>query len=467
MSNILKKSIDDIKSKSETTSNLILADVIFHTKEKDLDRKDNIVLTQISITKDYVNNMSDVIKANILIPVGTFVFDILPFLSNIEVTIIIKTNDEKLNFKERYKALFSLDENVKVNLRHLGKENLNQTLPPLSLNVQLLDRSIEPLRILYKPFAFDNKAFKQDKKDIKSILYSYYGYISNKVLVDNKPCIDIIDIEDLDNEEKIPRLVIPSSVKILDVPFYIQDKSYGMYLGDVGLYIQSFLLDDEIKKCLFIYSLYNPSKRYKTSEFKMEVYIPSISNQDFSTLNFYLDNKTLRVYTNPSSEADFKDDVKIMSQGSGYSMAHPKSMMRKPVLIEENRVKYRREKIITQMTYKKREDSLDFATYEGVSLNHYKKISDVLKRDGFYIDLTCNSLLPHILIPSHAIKIHKETMLDDKITVKNYYGCLHYVNITMDISSSEHILSRKNVSMRISTLLRVFVSEYKYDESSK
>jgi len=63
-----------------------------HTVDKDLTIEDGIAVNNIKILRDYIDNVSDYIEIGVIIPQGTFIYDVYDKLDNIEFTLICKNN---------------------------------------------------------------------------------------------------------------------------------------------------------------------------------------------------------------------------------------------------------------------------------------------------------------------------------------------------------------------------------------
>ena len=432
-----------------------------HTDEKDLDYTDGIVLIDIHIVRDYVNNISDYIEVKLSIPVGTFLYDVYDKLDNIEVTVIttkqLTKNGTPFTVKERYKAIYLLDKNTNIpNTIRQSKDDLNNQIP-LIITFQLLDRSVETLRIKTTQGNFDQGINGNSDMGIVPFLKSIISEQSNKILIENKPSLDGIDIEEPDNKDKLKAITLPTNTRIIEIPEIIQEKNIGVYNGGLGCYIQKFGTDYfTYKKNLFIYSLFNDEK-FKTADFKTIFFIPVTSSHSGGDNTYKYKDKIIRILPHSSNKIADNKETSVMSSGSGFRMSNANSYMKKPVTMTEDGPVFARTQLASEVIYKDRLDGLNFSPNKSVSNNQFKLTSDLLRKNGNYIKLEVSNFDHDFLFPAAKCKMLYE---DKNNQITELYGVVHMAIISYSNPNPSPIMTQKSktVSLTSHVSLQIFIN---------
>lgn len=430
-----------------------------HTVDKDLDHTDGVLLNSISIIRDYVENVSDYIEIQLTISLGTYLYDVYKYLDNIEVTLITHKQrfKEKKPFivKERYKAVYLLEKNDKIPTTvNQSKEDLNQNMPVV-ITLQLLDRSVETLRIKTTQGNFDSKLNPKNKDmSPKAFLKSIISEEANKILIENKPALDNISIEEPDQKEQLKAITLPSHTRIVELPEILQEKNIGVYNAGIGNYIQTFGTDHyTFKKTFFIYSLFD-AKKYDKAEFKIIFYNPASSSMSLTDITYKNEDKVLKILPYTMSKIHDNKGTNTASTGAGFRMANANSYMKKPVEMKEDGPSFKRNQLNTEVVYKDRADNLNFAPNRSVSSNQFSLTSEILKKAGSYITIDVGNL-DHDFIGPYACKIMYE---DTENKVKELFGVIHKALINYSSSSMNMSLSYNSpvVALTSHTTLQIF-----------
>lgn len=433
-----------------------------HTDEKDLDYTDGLSLVDIYIVRNYIENISDYVEVKLSIPVGTFLYDVYDKLDNIEVTIITtkqlrQPNGEPLSIKERYKGIYLLEKNSAVpNTIKQTKEDLNNQMP-LIITLQLLDRSVETLRIKTTQGNFDKGINGNKDMGIATFFKSLISEQSNKILIENKPALDGIDIEEPDNSDKLKAVTVPSFTRIIELPELIQEKNIGVYNGGIGCYVQKFGTDPyTYKKNMFIYSLYNGDK-YQKSEFKTMFFAPISSSHSGGDNTYKYKDKVLRILPHNITKINDNKETSVMSSGSGFRMSNANSFMKKPVEMTESGPKFKRNELSSEVIFKSRSDGLNFAPNKSVSGNQFKLTADLLRKNGNYIKVEVSNLDHDFIYPAAKCKILYE---DKSGEITEVFGVIHMAIISYSNPNPSPVMTQRSqtVSLTGHASLQVFVN---------
>lgn len=453
---------DIIKNPSEDYNAIFSFETKLHTDEKDLDYTDGLWLVDIYIIRNYIENISDYIEIKLSIPVGTFLYDVYDKLDNIEVTIITtkqlrQPNGEPLSIKERYKGIYLLEKNIDIpNMIKQTKEDLNNQMP-LIITLQLLDRSVETIRIKTTQGSFDKDINGNKDMGISTFFKSLISEQANKVLIENKPALDGIDIEEPDNKDKLKAITLPSFTRIIEIPEIIQEKNIGVYNGGIGCYIQKFGIDPyTYKKNMFIYSLYNENK-FQNSEFKTIFFAPISSSYSGGNNTYKYKDKVLRILPYSITKINNDKETSIMSSGNGFRISNANSFMKKPVEMTEVGPKFKRNKLNSEVIFKSRTDGLNFAPNKSISSNQFKLTSDILRKNGGYIIVEVSNLDHDFIYPAAKCKILYE---DKNGGISEIFGVIHMAIITYSNPNLNPIIAQRNktVSLTGHVSLQIFVN---------
>lgn len=450
---------DIIKAPEDKYSAAFLFETKLHTTDKDLDVSDGVILNSILIVRDYKNNMADYIEIQLSMHLGTYVYDVYPYLENIELTLItykqLHQGKKPFSRKERYKAVYMLDKNDKIpTTSNQSKEDMNQNLP-IVITLQLLDRSAETVRVKTTQGNFGKKINPMNKDmGLKSFIKSIVSEEVNKILIENQPPIDSISIEEPDNIEQLASVTIPSGTRIVELPELLQEKNIGIFNAGIGNYIQTFGLDPfTYKKTFFVYSLYDGMK-YEKAEYKIIFYCPVSSNVSVTEVTYKYQDKVLKVLPHMMPTIDDAKETDLASKGTGFSCANANSFMKKPVELTKDGPKFRQDHLVTRVVFKDREDNLNFAPNMSVVCNQFVLTSEVLKRKGNYVTLKVTNLDPDFIYPGAPCKINYENK-DNKVI--EMYGVIHEVLVQFGSSSVSMPMSYNSTVIALTSQMTILV----------
>lgn len=452
---------DILENQKEKYNPLFSYETKLHTTDKDLDYTDGIVLVDIYILRDYVSNISDYIEIKVSIPVGTFLYDVYDYLDNIELTLIttkqLHKDGEPVSVIERYKAVYILEKNMSVpNTIKQTKEDLNNQMP-LVITLQLLDRSVETIRIKTTSGNFDMGINKNKDMGAATFLKSLISEQANKILIENKPSLDGMDIEEPDNTDSLKAITIPSFTRIIELPDLLQDKNIGVYNGGIGCYIQKFGTDHyTFKKNMFIYSLYNGDK-YQKSDYKLMIFSPVTSSHSTSENTYKYKDKILKVLPHGVTKINDNKETSVMSSGGGFRTSNANSFMKKPVEMTNEGPKFKRDQLSSEVIFKDRADGLNFAPNKNVSGNQFKLTAELLKKNGNYITVEISNMDHDFIRPAAKCKVLYE---GKDGTITEVFGVVHMAIITYSNSNPSPVMnhSSRTVSLTTHASLQIFVN---------
>lgn len=375
---------------------------MIHTEKEDFAVMKIMALDTV---RDYANNIGEHLQVKFKIPLGDYMTCLYPFRTNLEFSIKKITLQEQADKKEpetkitieRYKAIFLVDENPIPTggaLEQIDTESLNN-MDIVDVKLQLLDRSLEPLRIktVYGVF-----------RDVspEGLMRSLFGGESAKVLVDGKPSIDGVNIIEPDNKEKKDHIILPNGTSLKDLPTFLQERMGGVYSTGIGTFLQVY----NEKRLWFIYPLFNTSRFSETKDDKLIIY--AVPPDQFQGIDrtYMKDGAVLKILATSARKYQDSADIDFMNKGSGFRMADARSFMKKPVKMTEDGPKAVRTQLNHESVMEAREDGLNYAPTSrmGASNNPFAQYSRVAGMQLARVDVTWENSNPDLLYPGMPVK---------------------------------------------------------------
>ena len=379
--------------------------LVIHTEGEDLDWEDRVYIKEVQIYRDYVDNIADEIKIQVVIPLGTFIYDLYDYLDNIEITVKTKKQyfyslgafgkGKPVQTTDRYKAVFLKDMNTAIPTnKDYAKEDLNQRLPVIA-TFQLIDRSVEAIRIKTVGGSFGNSY-----PGTKTLMQNVFSRETNNILVDGRPPLDLIDIKTEDNS-RLDAITLPSFTPLIGLPDYLQNKATGVYNAGLGCYIQKYSKDyNTYQKGLWVYPLYDPDRN--NSAFEYFIYCPNSTAATNTYPSHVFDGNVLRVVAQKLSVIEDDKESDVMSQGSGFRVADASKMMSAPFTIHKDGPIFERNKLNTEVIYKERKDGVNYAVNKGTYFNNLAMTSEIMKRQATFATVELSNFDHDILVPGRV-----------------------------------------------------------------
>lgn len=374
---------------------------MLHTEKEDIAV---LKVMAFDVLRDYANNIGDHLQIEFKMPLGEYVARLYPFRTNLEFTIKRIDLQEQTTSRqkntiittERYKAVFLPSDNPVVagtELELNDTESLNK-VDIVNVKLQLLNRSLEPLRVKTVSGVYR-------KTTHKKLIHSVLGGESNKVLVDGKSSIDGIDIVEPDNTEQHEHIVLPDGMHITSIPTFLQEKMKGVYNAGIGTYLQQY----NNQKLWFVYPVFN-TKRFDTATEKAIIYAVPQGKMPGIDRSYRKDAGVLYIVATAAKKYQDSADTDFMNKGSGFRMADARSFMKKPVVLTEDGPVAERARLNHETVSESRKDGLNYApvSSDGVSGNPYVEYSKVLSRAVARVDFVWENSDYELLYPGMPCK---------------------------------------------------------------
>ena len=409
-----------------------------HTEKQDIPL---LKIITIDVIRDYVKYVGDHVTLKFSMPLGDYISKLYPYRANLEVSIkkieLEETSGKKETGKrtsiERYKAVFIPEANPHVNTSQLetyDTASLN-LMDVVTVQLQLLNRSLEPLRIKTVGGIYRHLSHK-------TMIHGVLAGESNKVLVDGKPAVDAVDIVEPDNKALSKHIVVKEGTMITALPSYLHEHNGGVYTSGVGTYLQTF----KGKKTWFVYPLLNLT-RFDQDVEKVIFYALPANRFPEIDRSYQQEGKTIKVLVNSARKYKDSADTDEMNHGSGFRLAHAGSFMKKPVEITEKGAVAKRTNLNYEVAHRSRADGLNYApVVPRISSNPYREYSKVLARNIARLDFSWQNANPDLIYPGMPCKYiflsnNKPVELKGVILYVHAFSTLHGTGLSTNVYKTQ------------------------------
>lgn len=354
--------------------------ITIHTPYED---RDIFSIEEIDMVAEYSAAIGIYINVRLVLEAKDWVRNFYHSVDNMEVTLGNKRYKAIVN----HKTLLDVESKGLDTMSDLELEKVGM----IKVDMQLLERAIEALR--YKTVGGIYKNI--DLVDlISSITYSS----SRDVHVDGEPAISTVIMDPLSNERKYANIVIPSGLRLLDLPGYMHNR-YGLYSTGLGYYVDGYKL--------YIYPAY---KTNITNKGKKDIKIllnssPIIDNIDSS---WYSDSATIIIAGSGETKALNRKDAKMIERGNGIYFPETFSMMKKPVEVTPTGVTALRNRINNEFVHMDRADGGNYTprpTSENILMEMSRRAEDMINT----VVVNVNNFSLELLEPGSPTFVYRKT----------------------------------------------------------
>ena len=399
-------------------------ELIIHTEKTDLSIK---VIESYDVVRDFNSSYSDYRYIDFHIPRGDFLKIVYPERENLEATLIL--NKDYKN-KKRYKLIITSHlegmfsrETTKKSLKDLNQIGWEK------VTGQLVQLHIEGIRALLIEGVFRDITPKK--------LLNILPLHSKNVKVGGLSKDITFNLIDPDNTRKYDHIIIPP-MKLVELPYYLQEKDIGVYNGNLGWYFTEYKKDPTI----FIYPLYNIKTH--TNKFKMFIYKTPDARNILLDNTFAIKDDIIKIVTGEDVEIVHTADNQISDKGVGYVSPKINNYLHyDSYKLNDIEVNLKRQDNNIALSGKKKKDGVELTNYEVATDNLFKVRSDILLKKGSILNLTWRNCYPDVIYPAMPVTY---VYLDKEDKVQKVGGVLQ--NASMSYNGSE-----KRMNMILSIFL--------------
>lgn len=375
------------------------------------------------LVRDYSTGpLGDIRKLEVLMLLGDYTFDILPYRDNLRIDIteipLMEGNSarnwERFAGTKRYKAILDLeggDNTVLTNKQSVmtNKAQMNQ-VGMKTVVFTLVDE------ICYKLMMVTTGLTLRQMTALDMIQYVHDLYF-NQLFKGGAERVEGSNVwRDQANPAVIHQLAIPDGLPLKDVCRYIQNDECGVYPTGLGRYIQN--------KQFYVYPLFDTTRYAKNTKVLNIINMP---NDRFkgSEKTFLDTDKSLTIIVTGASVSSDKSTGTKIQDGSGFRFGDLTKLLNTGT-IKNNRMLIDKATNIFEVAADNLADGLNNLRWasERFTANPFKQYTIMAQRQGQPLNVQWTRGNADLLEPGMPVKF--QTI--DGNTVNTYYGTLLGVN---------------------------------------
>jgi len=387
---IIGREILEIIGNPKATSKNVKFRLTLHTVNLDIPI---ITIESIELLKNYNDNIGDYIVATFLMPMGDFMKDVYPYRDNLEITITRLSQDGKDTRRYKFLLLNNLMDKNGTRYTSSTRDELNK-LEQARVEGQCVDPIIEALRISPVDGTYNITTVEDLIKGL------FIDTLDNKVKINGKPVEYTLTIDPPDNKHLYGHIEIPTGTYLIDLPVYLQETSYGVYNGGLGLYIS--WLDNRYN--IHIYPLYKKIKfdGPKTISKLMVYSIPSVKF-DYSEHTYLVDGDIVKIYAGRSTRSIDTGENQLNDMGNGYVYTEPNLLISKNSINTDAGVVTDTNLLNKSIQIKDKKDQSNYIKHIGPINNRYRAKSTVMKATLTTYQIQWLHCDEHLIRPGMAV----------------------------------------------------------------
>lgn len=384
----LAPDIERVIAASGTDKVLHFYNATIHTEEYDMKA---MVVVNIEFDNDYANRVGEYVFIDMLMPMGDVMKHVIPFRNNLEITLDKISGG--VTTSKRYKfILLNMDENIASSRYQVQTlEEMNRT-ELVGLSGQCLDRYVEAVRTV------DAHGIYRDT-NVENILKLGFSQLLSDVFVNGESVTQILDVVTPDNDRVYDHVIIPSGTKIVDLPFFLQETSYGVYNTSIGL----FITEKDKKSVASIYPLYNTKVNRETIP-TLTIYSDESIRYEMIENTFILDGDDLFIVTSANKRHIDTGDDTYMNDAVGFTARKATRVSNNPVMAERGQSESVTSDTNVSMYMKERSDGIGYKKHIPTTDNLYDVRSQYTAKAGTFVQVRWNASNHDYLYPGMVVQ---------------------------------------------------------------
>lgn len=267
-----------------------------------------IMVSGLEEIEDYFGNRSEDGTITIRMQPSVYFNDILPYRDDLIIQII-KSSPEDTVMREHVGIPLGL-----VDPRSEANSSFNANLEGISelgfddYDFQLLNKAYAKLKNL-------PGSGIQLVSSIKGFIETHIKlYTQSLKLDDSEKFKDLVIVAPIDNEQIYKQVVVPESVRLVDIPSYLQNSElYGVYSSGLGFFYKH--------NYWWLYSLYDTSL-YETHQRPIDILrVPRDKAPTLDT-TYYINNNSITILATGDARHSDSADIDKINNGSGQRLIY-------------------------------------------------------------------------------------------------------------------------------------------------
>lgn len=272
---------------------------------------DPFKVISVEIFRDFRKNFGDEIELEIMIPAGTFVYDVYPSRKDLMISLRregrqIESDSPLLSpdiEAQQLRATLVDDYSAAVEgMRSSAhsRESLN-LMEVMNVRFQLIDMALEHVRLHSVGGLFRDAV-------VGDVLKYILTTIANDIELDDTNKIKGVEMVDSPNTDKYKHIVIPSGTRLPDVPVLLQKKVGGLYPTGMGAYLY--------RQYWYVFPLYDLTRFDKSLKTLTLINIPTNQMPGIERTYRTTANQIIALVTGDVKHLDRSEAV-IQNEGNG------------------------------------------------------------------------------------------------------------------------------------------------------
>lgn len=405
---------------------------------------DTYRIKEIDFHRNYVDDYTQNLFVEVMMPGGDFDYKVMPYRDNLEVVLIrnplketAATDDPAQRVKtQRFKGIVHrkgsdiLENATPVS----GSQEAKNKFVMEEVTFELQDKVIEQLRMRTFGGTF------RKARTIDVIRY-ILGSNTKDILIENEVAVKGVDIAPNFNTFVREHVQIPDHTEIERIPRFLHENAGGVYSAGFGHFLQDGIW--------YVYSTFDLTKYTTTTSRTLTVInIPPNRLPGVERTYRETDKQVIIIATGGTRQKDASEAL-ILNLGQGVRFVDANKVMDGFAKVQDNRAIVTRSDNIVECNIENRKDKLTFMKFSDAAFtdNIPLEKSKLAPRAGSYIQVEWQNALESILYPNMPTKY----VYEEEGNVHEIYGTLVDAKYFIQLAG-ENMLTTRHVCNAVLTL---------------
>lgn len=351
---------------------------------------------------DYAQDTGGSIFISFFMPVGDYAYKLYPFRDLLEVMVRKIPQAEGMGEDTEatvtsviYRGILNMDRNPKITgtrAETLDYQTLQTSKDIVKVTLELVDRNYELLR--------SQTVYGQSYRQVTptKLISGLMVGESQKLIISGVPAIQGFDMVTADNSANMGDIIVPT-MKIGNVPTYVQEKLAGVYNAGMGTFYARY----KNIPSWFVYPLYNV-KRFEDDVERVVFFIAPENELSGLDRTYKKSGKVLYVAITGGTTYDDDSQIGDLNNGVGIRQADADGIFSKPVDMTANGPVADRARLNREVANRPREDGIYYAPSSAPSANPFKNYSEVAQRQVSNVNIVWENAQPDLIYPGMPCK---------------------------------------------------------------
>lgn len=357
------------------------------------------------ISRDYTGDFADDIVVEIMMDVGTFHHTVFPNKDNLIAILSrepIKESNVELDMTRDIEAqplrAVLLDNHSAVmesNRSYVATPKETNQMDVMTLKMGLSDPALEKLRMMTFEGIYRDCATWELARYILTVA-------SREVSDDEDFRIRGVDVYEPSNNEKKENIVLPNSLRLMDVPLYLNESVAGIYNSGFGYYLQ--------RKKWWLYPTMDIHRYNKSVKGMTIIKVPyeRLADSDRTyrlTPNFLVPNQLIALVSENAKAVDDTEYLQL-NEGNGLRFADANKMFDEFGKTAKNKTIITRKENLNEYLAEPRITGLNNVqrSPNHITTNTFLEASRMARRQGMFVTCTWEHSDPGAIWPGMPVK---------------------------------------------------------------